>query len=90
MKIDIYSHIVPRKYWDSVMRIGADRLLELGSREALGVEVTRTLWNLAERFRIMDNYDALIQDLTPSGPPLELIATPQEETKRIMMKNLSL
>ena len=79
MKIDIYSHIVPRKYWDSVIkRIGADRLRELGSREALGVELTRTLWNLAERFRIMDNYDALIQDLTPNGPPWELIATPQE------------
>ncbi len=81
MKTDIYSHIVPRKYWDSVKkRIGADRLNELGSREALGVELTRTLWNLTERFRIMDEYDALNQVLTPSGPPLELIATPQEAT----------
>ena len=79
MKVDVFSHIVPRKYWDTVLeRIGTDRLQRLSSKEALGVELTRTLWNIDERFQIMDKYDDLVHVLTPSGPPLELIATPVE------------
>ncbi len=79
MKIDVFSHIVPKKYWDSFLRIiGNERLKKLVSREALSVELTYTLWNLDERFRIMDQYDDLVQILTPTGPPLELVANPQE------------
>ncbi|MFC1893175.1 amidohydrolase family protein [Chloroflexota bacterium] len=88
MKIDVFSHIVPRKYWDTVIkRIGTDRLNILGAKEALGVELTRTLWKMDERFQIMDKYDDLVHILTPSGPPLELIATPEEAVELAKLYN---
>lgn len=75
MLIDIYAHLIPRKYWDEVMRRVESSVLEqYVSREALGVELTRTLWNMEERFRIMDKYPDMVEVITPSGPPLELIA----------------
>lgn len=77
MFIDIYAHLVPRKYWDEVLRRTENSVLEnYVSREALGVELTRTLWNMDERFRIMDKFTGLVEVITPSGPPLELIANP--------------
>ncbi len=79
MKIDVYSHIVPRKYWDTLLsQIGNTTIHNLASRTATGVELTRTLWDLEQRFRIMDKYEGLVQVLTPSGPPLELIASPKQ------------
>ncbi|MFC1893160.1 amidohydrolase family protein [Chloroflexota bacterium] len=79
MKIDIFAHVVPRKYLDAVVkRIGGERLEKLISKEIVGVELTRTLWNMDERFQIMDKYDGLVHVLTVAGPPLELIATRKE------------
>ena len=79
MLIDIYAHLVPRKYWDEVVRrIGNSTLEQYVSREALGVELTRTLWNMEERFRLMDKYPDMVEVIIPSGPPLELIASPND------------
>jgi predicted TIM-barrel fold metal-dependent hydrolase len=79
MMIDVYAHVVPRRYWEEVnRRIPAGRLERYVSKEALGIELTRTLWDMDERFRIMDKYENLVQVIVPSGPPLELIAEPKE------------
>jgi len=88
MKIDIYSHIIPKKYWDAVVDlIGDDRLKELAGASNIAIERTRTLWNLDERFKIMDKYSDLVQVLTPSGPPLELIASPQQAIELAKLYN---
>ena len=88
MKIDVFSHVVPKKYWDIFKRkIENNRLNQLVSREALAVELTHTLWNLDERFRIMDQYEDLVQILTPTGPPLELVANPQESVELAKIYN---
>jgi predicted TIM-barrel fold metal-dependent hydrolase len=79
MAIDMYAHVVPKRYWEEVnRRIGYSKLEEYVSKEALGIELTRTLWNMDERLRITDKYEGLVQVLVPSGPPLELIAGPKE------------
>lgn len=79
MVIDMYAHVVPKKYWEEVnRRVGSARIEKYVSKEALGIELTRTLWNVDERLRIMDKYEGLVQVLVPSGPPLELIANPKE------------
>lgn len=75
MKIDLFTHIVPRKYWDAVIdTVGTARLKELGSGDALAVERTRTLWDLDARFRILDKYPDVRQVISPSGPALEMLA----------------
>lgn len=77
MTIDIYSHIIPRKYWDEVInRVGSSRIKELDGAVITAVEGTRTLWNLDERFQVMDKFPGLRQVLTPSGPALELLTSP--------------
>ena len=79
MKIDIFSHVVPRKYWDAVVdTVGEAKLKELGSGDALAVERTRTLWDMDERFRILDRYPDVKQVISPSGPALEMIAPPAQ------------
>jgi len=79
VKIDIYTHIVPRKYWEAVIKkVGYATLEKYAPGRVLSVESTQTLWNLEKRFEIMDRYDGLIHVLTPSGPSLELVSQPSD------------
>lgn len=88
MKIDIYSHIVPKRYWDAVVgRIGTDKLKKLAGASDVGIERTSTLWNLDDRFQIMDRFGDLVQVLIPSGPPLELFASPQQAIELAKLYN---
>lgn len=75
MKIDIYSHIQPRKYLDTLLKLVETDHKHLSTRFRV-IESTRSLWNLDERFRIMDKYGDLVQVLVPTGPPPELLAKP--------------
>lgn len=80
MKIDIYAHIMPRKY--------VDRLAKHISNKASEVyESIRTLWNLEERFQIMDKYGDMMQVLTPTGPPVELVTQPKESSELAKLYN---
>lgn len=79
MKIDIFSHIVPRRYWETVMEeIGEDTLYKLAGPQDQVIQASCTLWDLDQRFRILDRYEGLLQVLTPSIPALELIAQPRK------------
>ncbi len=71
MKIDIHTHIMPRKYLDAVYKY-------LTADDRHRYETIRTLWDIDERLRVMDQYDSLVQVLTPNVPLLELIA-PREQ-----------
>ena len=68
MKIDIYSHIIPRKYLDAVYKYLPEERRHI-------YDSVRTLWNIDERLQIMDEYADLVQVLTPTGLPLELIVS---------------
>lgn len=88
VKIDIYTHIVPSKYLETLTKkIEKSTLEEFTPGRILGIQLTRTLWNLDERFRIMDKYNGLVQVLTPSGPSLELVAQPQQAVELAKIYN---
>ena len=77
-RIDCFTHVVPKKYWDLLKaRVGDKNLTETLGGEIKSIESTRTLLDLDERFRIMDKYEGLAQVITPTGPPLDLVTSGQ-------------
>ncbi len=70
MKIDIYSHIIPKKCMDMIYEHTNNMKFPM-------LEAVPTLTNLEDRFRIMDRFGDLMQMLVPSGDPLELILEPK-------------
>ncbi len=65
MKIDIFTHIFPPKYWDIIKKYCP-----------MNMEINPALWDLEQRFRIIDKYDDYVQVLTFSIPPVEAVAEP--------------
>ena len=70
-----------------IKKIGTATIDKYTPGRILSVELTRTLWDLDQRFQIMDNYNGLLQVVTPSGPPLELIAPPQQAAELAKLYN---
>lgn len=70
MKIDIYSHILPKKYLDTCIKkasaIGEVRELRL-----------KPVTDLNVRLRLMDRYPDVLQVLTLASPPIEQYTTPE-------------
>lgn len=73
MKIDIFQHILPLKYKEALYKAAPPNFYLRDVIESLP-----TLFDLDHRFRIMDKFDGLMQVLTVTQPPIELIATSQE------------
>ncbi len=68
MKIDIFPHILPLKYKETLYKIAPS-----GFYIKDVIETLPTLFDLEHRFRIMDKYEGLMQVLTLSAPPIEQI-----------------
>ncbi len=77
MKIDIFSHISTPKYMEAMKKYGVD----VRAR----VKIT-TLWDMNERFRIMDRFDDLRQVVTPGGNP-EAKTTPAQDAELARIAN---
>jgi predicted TIM-barrel fold metal-dependent hydrolase len=71
MKIDVFPHILPRKYFDRMLAV-APPGLALQKRMS-GIPV---LVDLDRRFRMMDRHEGYVQLLTLANPPLEIAAPP--------------
>ena len=71
MKIDVFPHNMPRKFFDRMLAV-APPGLTLQKRMS-GIPV---LVDVEQRFRIMDRYDGYVQVLTLANPPLEVIGGP--------------
>ena len=70
MKIDIYSHILPLKYKESLYKIASSpRLKET-------IEAVPTLFDIEMRLKILDRYECA-QVLTLGLPPIETVADPK-------------
>lgn len=71
MKIDIYAHIIPPEVKDLLLAL-----------DCPGLDVVRsipTLWDMDERFRIMDKYPGMVQVITFTGAsPDRLVGTEGE------------
>jgi aminocarboxymuconate-semialdehyde decarboxylase len=71
VKIDVFPHILPRRYFDRMIAV-APPGMALQKRMS-GI---RVLVDLEARFRIMDRYDGYRQVLTLANPPIEVVGGP--------------
>jgi len=82
LKIDIYPHIMPVKYKESLYKKAKKDFYLKKVNDALP-----TLWNLDIRFRIMDNYEGIRQVLTLASPPVEEVAGPKDAVELSKIAN---
>lgn len=71
LKIDAYAHIVPPKYSAALAKVAPDQ-------HQMKVASCRPLYDMDERFRIMDKFEPLKQVLTLAWPKLEEVAGPEK------------
>jgi aminocarboxymuconate-semialdehyde decarboxylase len=71
MKLDIFNHIFPKTYFDKMMQV-APNYQDMGKR----VRDIPVLFDLDQRFRVMDQFDDYAQIICLGSPPLEALAGP--------------
>lgn len=82
MKIDIYTHIMPKRYRDALYKYSDQFIAEKN------IQDKRTaLTNLEERGQIIDEFKDTRQVLSVSIPPLEEIVGPKEAAELATMSN---
>ena len=81
-KIDIFTHIYPRAFYDRLMAVAGD-FKDVGKRSR-GVPM---LYDLDERFRVMDRFDGYQQVLSLPTPPLEVMGSPAQATDLARLAN---
>lgn len=79
MKIDIYTHIAPKKYRDKLGECIVDK-----KRIPL---MDRVLVNLDDRFRVMDRFEDLAQVLVPPSPALESMVDARDAVELARIHN---
>src|SRR5262245_1689304 len=72
-KIDIFTHIYPRAFYDRFLEVAGD-FKDVGKRSR-GVPM---LYDLDERFRVMDRFDGYTHVLSLPTPPLEVVGNPAQ------------
>ena len=82
MKIDIFPHIMPRKFYDTMVRLtpGAQKW----------TESVPVLTDVELRLRIMDRYEGYAQVLTQSSPSLDRLGGPADTPDLARLLNDSL
>jgi len=81
-KIDIFSHIVPAKYKEAILKRASKPSYYLDNTNALPA-----LSDLDIRFKAMDKYEGYRQVLSIGAPPIELIFSPKEAVDLARMGN---
>lgn len=84
MKIDIFAHILPKKYFEGLRKKAKE-----------GADFSRTQWVLVKsalsdidiRLRIMDRYPDVLQVLSVVLPPLETVVTPKDAIELARIAN---
>src|SRR5437762_9426221 len=69
MKIDIFNHLFPKKFFDKYINAGSGGK-DIGKR----VANIQTIVDVDSRFRILDEFGDYVQVLTLPLPPLEILA----------------
>jgi uncharacterized protein len=82
MKLDIFNHIFPKKFFDKMLK-ESSHLKDMGKR-VRGIPV---LYDLDERFRMMDQFDDYAQVLSLCSPPLEVMAGPEKSPELARVAN---
>jgi len=84
LKIDVFPHIFPKQVFD---RIGELKPAFIHGPIVAGREA---IYDLDERFRMMDRYDSYVQVLTLAAPPIEDFAEGQASTDLAKLANDSM
>jgi uncharacterized protein len=82
VKIDIFPHIMPRRYFDRMLQV-APPGMALQKRMS-GIPV---LVDVELRLRIMDRYDGYVQVLTLANPPIEVAGGPDVSPELARLAN---
>jgi len=82
MKIDIYTHILPKRYFDELQKRAPSRFYM--DKRFKGIPC---LYDLETRFRIMDKFEDYTQVLTLSSPPLEVVLSPEDAAELARIAN---
>lgn len=85
MKIDMFCHILPKKYLDRVQKIAPDAK-DMNKR----VRSLFALFNLDDRFKLMDKFEDYVQVLTLAAPPIETFGPPSIAAELATIANDSL
>ncbi len=72
MKIDIFNHIFPKRFFQRMMEV-APAHKDMGKR----VREIPVLYDLDARFRVMDRFDDYAQVICIASPPIEVLAGPE-------------
>ena len=81
-KIDIFTHIYPRAFYDRLLQVAGD-FKDVGKRSR-GVPM---LYDLDERFRVMDKFEGYTQILSLPTPPVEVVADKPQATELARIAN---
>lgn len=73
-KIDIFNHIWPARFYDRLRDV-TGKMTDITRRS----EAVPMMTDLDERFRVMDRFEDYSQILSLASPPLEIVATPEQQ-----------
>lgn len=81
LKIDAFTHILPRNY--------KDRLLSILPSDSYWhrIKDNPSLYDLEHRFKMMDRFEGLTQVLTLHSPPVETIVGPEKAVELAKLAN---
>lgn len=82
MKIDIFNHIFPKKFYDKMMEVAPNHK-DMGKR----VRAIPVIVDLEERFRMMDQFDDYAQVICLPNPPLEVLGGPEVSAELAVIAN---
>jgi predicted TIM-barrel fold metal-dependent hydrolase len=72
LRIDAFPHILPRRYFDRMIAASSGPASYMQKRTA----AIPVLYDLDERFRVMDRFPGYVQVLTLASPPVEAAGPP--------------
>ena len=82
MKIDIFNHIFPKRYFDKMIEIAPN-----GKDMSKRVRNIPSIVSLDERFRMMDLFDDYVQIICVGSPPIEVYGPPPISTDLARLAN---
>src|SRR2546427_10123524 len=82
VKIDIFPHIMPRRYFDRMLQVAPPGMVL--QKRMSGIPV---LVDVEQRLRIMDRYEGYVQVLTLANPPIEVVGSPDASPELARLAN---
>jgi len=82
MKIDVFNHIFPKKYFDKMVEV-----LPGGADMHKRVRNVPSIVDLDVRFKMMDRFDDYVQIICLGAPPIEVFGAPPVSTDMAKIAN---